>query len=251
MPATAIPRLTRSRSSAGRPSREGLANVGGELLQLAPARAGRNGCGARSCARRRPAARRESRPYGRCRRRTRSSRRRRRSRRSARWPGRLRCPRRRLPGPAGRTSRRGTSAAPLRRRSARARRARSSSRTRAANCSPLSASRTAEVSTARFASQSCSSISGGTRASALEHALDRGVGERARGVDAFAEARHLRAPRELLAASPLSRSTSAISRRVEFVPMSTTATRTRADARGFGRALSEAVAALARRRDLC
>ena len=66
-----------------------------------------------------------------------------------------------------------------------------------------------------------------------QHALDGLLGERAVRVDAVSQPGDLRAAHEFLDRA-VGGSTSAISRRVELVPMSTTATRTRGNARRVG-----------------
>ena len=95
-----------------------------------------------------------------------------------------------------------------------------------ANSAPLEASRTAEVSTARFASQRCSSI-------AARYSRQHAPGRARPPPGRACRSRRRRRPRRVTcerrtssSTVPAPASTSAISSRVEFVPMSTTATRT-------------------------
>ena len=106
-----------------------------------------------------------------------------------------------------------------------ARRARSARARRAANSAPLAASRTAEVMhrDARARAVVASIACGVLRRARRTRARCGASPSAAAGVDALAQPRDDRAPLELLDAPPAP--TSAISSRVEFVPMSTTATR--------------------------
>ena len=102
-----------------------------------------------------------------------------------------------------------------------------SSRTRAANSAPLEASRTAEVSTAMLRSQRWLVDLRAVLAQRARRPARTASSESAPLASTPApETRHLRASHELLDGTASAGSTSAISSRVEFVPMSTTATRT-------------------------
>ena len=96
------------------------------------------------------------------------------------------------------------------------------SRTVAANSPPLAASRTAEVITATAVRRAVLRDRRGVLGERCVHALARRLPEPAGGLDALAQPRDERAPLDL---GDAGRSTSAISSRVEFEPMSTTATR--------------------------
>ena len=217
VPATAMPRLTARALLGGQAVEERRADVRARAPAAPRARADRSGCGARSCARR-PTCSETWKPAVRPRRRrTRSSRRRCRSRPSARVGGRAarhRAEERQL---------RLFLAAQHPRVEAVAR-----SRTRAANCGAVGgvAHGRGEHRQVRLA------------AMLVDRAAVLGEGARTRARSASSEsepAASTPSPSrvtcerrdELLDRARAAASTSAISRRVELVPMSTTATRTR------------------------